>query len=54
MNLTTRRSGQEVFLNVECIKGYAFKLANAGEKSAHFCLHLAANGSPFMLWRDVR
>ncbi len=48
MNLTMLRSGEEVFVNAECIKGYTFKMAVAGEKSALFRDNLAANGSPFM------
>lgn len=34
MNLTFVRSGELVFLNVEYIKGYAFKTAAARVKSA--------------------
>jgi hypothetical protein len=35
MNLSMIRSGNSVFINAEYIKGYAFKLAVAGQESAH-------------------
>ena len=54
MNLTMIRCGEDAFVNAECIKGYSFKMAVAGEKSAHFGFDLAANGSPFMLLRCAR
>lgn len=54
MNLTMIRSGEEVFVNAECIKGYAFKMAVAGEKSTHLGVYSAADGSPFMLLRCAR
>lgn len=42
MNITVFTSGNDVFTNCECIKGYAFKMAAPRGKSAHFAFNSAA------------
>jgi hypothetical protein len=46
MNITMFRSGNQTFVNAECIKGYSFNSAVAGVESAHFHA-MAATGSSF-------
>ena len=54
MNLSMIRSGNEVFVNAECIMGYAFKSAVAGDKSILFSkTAMAANGSSFASYGGI-
>lgn len=36
LNLTVFRSGNQVYTNCECIKGFAFKMAGTRDRSVHY------------------